>query len=101
MANGKADSSLNIASAMGAKVTLASPEKGMYLVTGKNSALESLVKTCEGEIVLRIGIHKMIVTLPFSGYLSLKDHHQIARIGPVTIDIERFNSVTGMLKKSG
>lgn len=89
-----------IASAMGARVSLTGPGRGMYLVIGRNMPLEPLVKTAGGEVVLRLNGQKMLVILPFAGYLSLRSDYQISHIGPVTVDIKRLTRVAEMLSKT-
>ncbi len=72
----------------------------MYLIIGRNSSLESLVKTAGGEIVLRLNGEKMLTTLPFAGYLSLRCNYRISHIGPVTVDIKRLAKIAEMLAKT-
>jgi len=86
-----------IASAMGARVSLTGPVRGMYLVIGRGASLDSLLNTAGGKVVLRLNGQKMLVTLPFSGYLSLRGNHQISNIGPVTLDTNRLARVAEML----
>lgn len=90
----------SIASAMGAKVSITGPGRGMYLVIGRGMSLESLVKTTGGEVVLRLNGRKMLLTLPFAGYLSLRGNYQISHIGPVAVDIKRLTKVAKMLSKT-
>jgi hypothetical protein len=89
-----------IVSAMGARVSVTGPGRGMYLVIGHNTSLESLIRPIGGEIVLRLNGRKMLVTLSFAGYLSLRGNYQISHIGPVTIDIKRLAKVAEMLVKT-
>jgi hypothetical protein len=89
-----------IVSAMGARISVTGPGRGMYLVIGRSTSLESLVKPTGGEIVLRLNGRKMLVTLPFAGYLSLRGNYQISHIGPVTVDIKRLAKVAEMLAKT-
>jgi len=90
----------SIASAMGAKISVIGPERGMYLVIGHGTSLESLVETAGGKAVLRLGGQKMLVTLPFTGYLSLRGNYQISQIGPVTVDVKRLTKIAEMLAKT-
>lgn len=89
-----------IALAMGARINVTGPGRGMYLVIGPISSLESLVRTAGGEVVLRLNGGKMLATLPFAGYLSLRGNHQISRIGPVTVDVKRLAKLAEMLGKA-
>jgi hypothetical protein len=89
-----------IASAMGARISVTGPVRGMYLVVGKSGSIDSLIKTVEGEVALRLNGGKMLVTLPFGGYLSLRSNSQVSYIGPVTVDVKRLARVTEMLAKA-
>ena len=89
-----------IAEVMGASIKITGPARGMYLVTGHATSLESLVKAAGGEVVLRLNGGIMLATLSFPGYLSLKSHHEISRIGPVTVDLKRLAKLTEMLAKA-
>jgi hypothetical protein len=82
-----------VADAMGARISVASPPRGMYLITGHDTSLESLVRTTGGTVVLRLSHQKMLINLSFAGYLSLQGNHQISHIGPVTVDVERLAKV--------
>jgi len=90
----------SMASAMGAQITVTGPGCGMYLVTGRDMSLESLVRTAGGEVVLRLNGGKMLATLPFAWYLSLRDNYQISHIGPVTVDLKRLAKLAEMLAKA-
>ena len=100
MAVSEIDVKLPIASTVGAMVSVTDPGRGMYLIIGRSMSLESLVKTTGGEVVLRLNGRKMLATLPFAGYLSLRDNCQISCIGPVTVDIKRLTKVAEMLAKT-
>ena len=89
-----------IASAMGARISITGPGRGMYLVIGRNASLERLVRAVGGEVVLRFNGCKMMATLPFTGYLALRNSYQISHIGPVTVDTKRLAKLAGMLTKT-
>ena len=90
----------SIASAMGARISIKGPGRGMYLIIGSGISLESLVKTAGGEVVLRLNGGKMLVTLPFTGYLALRGNHQVSHIGPVSVDVKRLARLSEMLAKA-
>lgn len=90
----------SIASAMGARISVTGPQRGTYLVIGSMMQLESLVKSAGGQVVLRLNGGKMLVTLPFSGYLSLRGNYHISHIGPVTIDIRRLTKLVELLSRT-
>ena len=89
-----------IASALGAKVSVASPGRGMYLVSGRGVSPEAMVRSMNGEVVLRLSSRKLLATLPFTGYLRLHGNRDIASIGPVTVDINRLSEVAETLVKT-
>ena len=89
-----------IAVAMGAKITITGPGRGMYLVTGRSVSLESLVRPAGGEVVLRLNGGKMLATLPFAGYLSLRGDYRISHIGPVSVDVKRLAKLAQILAKA-
>jgi hypothetical protein len=90
----------SFAEVMGARISITGPARGMYLITGRASSLESLVKTAGGEVVLRLNGGILLATLPFTGYLSLQRNHEISRIGPVTVDLKRLAKLSEMLAKA-
>lgn len=89
-----------IATAMGAKLTASGPARGMYLVIGRDGDIERLVKAACGDVVLRLNGPKMLVTLPFAGYLMLRGKREISHIGPVTVDLKRLASVAKALSRT-
>ncbi len=80
-----------ISKIMGAKIDITGPGTGMYLVMGDTISPESLITKNGGEIALKISTFIYLAIMPFESYLKLKGFRDIRKIGPVTIDIERFN----------
>ena len=89
-----------VASALGAKINVAVPERGVYLITGRGISPNVLVKSMHGEVVLRLSGLRMLATLPFTSYLALRGNRDIAAIGPVTVDVNRLNRLAEMLVKT-
>ena len=87
----KALSQSPISEAIGAKIDITGPGTGMYLVLGDTVSPESLIVKNGGEIALKISTFIYLATMPFESYLELKGLREIRKIGPVTIDIEKFN----------
>ena len=81
----------SISEAMGAKIDITGPGTGMYMVLGDTVSPESLIIKNGGEIALKISTFIYLATMPFESYLELKGLREIRKIGPVTIDIEKFN----------
>ena len=76
---------------MGAKIDITGPGTGMYLVLGDTVSPESLIVKNGGEIALKISTFIYLAIMPFESYLELKGLREIRKIGPVTIDITKFN----------
>lgn len=100
MAAGEVFVRSSIASVMGAKVSVAGPGRAMYLIIGGGPSAEALVRAAGGEVVIRLNGVKMMATLPFPGYLSLRSSRQIAHIGPVSVDLKRLAQVSELLSKA-
>ncbi len=81
----------SISKAMGAKIDITGPGTGMYLVLGDTVSPESLIIKNGGEIALKISTFIYLAIMPFESYLELKGLREIRKIGPVTVDIEKFN----------
>lgn len=82
--------SSNIANAFGARIEVASPGRGMYLVIGRGGSPAALVRSAGGRLILRLSDNKLLVRLPTEKFLALQRHPAIALIGPVEIDQQRF-----------
>jgi len=80
-----------ISKAMGAKIDIKGPGTGMYLVLGDTVSPESLIIKNGGEIALKISTFIYLAVMPFESYLELKGLREIRKIGPITVDIEKFN----------
>jgi hypothetical protein len=89
-----------MASAMGARISITGPGQSMYLVIGNKISMGPLVKSAGGEVVLSFNGAKMLVTLPFTGYLALKGNREISHIGPVTVDLKRLTRISETLAKA-
>ncbi|WP_372796855.1 hypothetical protein [Pontiella sp.] len=87
---------------MGAKITVAGPSKGLYLVIGRAGMIERLVSSAGGSIAMRFAGGKILAALPFEGFMSLKANPDITRIGPVSLDMKRLENLTrGMTAPPG
>lgn len=90
----------SMATAMGARIRIVGPGRSMYMVIGNSTPPDQLVKTHGGEIAMRFNGGKMLVTLPFEGYLALKSNRSILHIGPVTVDVKRLARFSQMLART-
>lgn len=100
MASDVSDIKSPMAEAMGAKIKITGPARGMYLIIGDGDFLDSDVKGAGGEIAIRFNGSKMLAALPFAGYLALKSQRRISHIGPVTVDLKRLAQVANTLAKA-
>jgi hypothetical protein len=80
-----------ISRAMRAKIDIPGTGTGMYLVLGDTVSPESSIIKSGGEIALKISTFIYLAIMPFESYLELKELREIRKIGPVSIDIEKFN----------
>lgn len=78
------------ASTFGANIKISLPGQGMYLVAGNSSSPATLVHSAGGKVILQFSDNKLLGILPTTAYLAFRNHPQIAFIGPVAIDQERF-----------
>lgn len=80
------------ADVFGAKINIAVPDKGLYLVTGRESLPGQLVRFMNGQIVFVVpDSFSLLALMPATSFLALKNHREIAHVGPVAIDSGRFN----------
>ncbi len=84
---------------MGAKISIEGPERSIYLLTCNAVTPESLIRENGGEIVMKLTSRDFLVTLPFSGFIRLKNNPLIVKIGPVTVDTAKFEQALKMLTK--
>ncbi|NLE09548.1 MAG: hypothetical protein GX631_09885 [Dehalococcoidales bacterium] len=85
---------------MGATISIAGPEEGMYLIIAVSESPVMPVQQNGGKIVMKLSSRSVLATLPFSGYLRLQKHPDIRKIGPVTVNVEKFNQAIEMLTKT-
>ena len=62
--------------------------------------MDRAIKESCGEVALRLNGHRMLVTLSFSGYLTLRRTRNISHIGPVSVDMKRLSQTARMLTKA-
>lgn len=85
---------------MGARIRIKGPERSIYLTTCNALLPEALIRQNGGEIVMKLTSRNFLVTLPFSGFTALKNNPLIVKIGPVTVDTEKFERAYKMLTNS-
>lgn len=90
-----------IAAAMGAKIDIAGPPRGMYLIICEGLLPELLAERAGGTTVMRLNGRKLLAVLPFNAYLALKQVPNISHIGPVTVDMQRLTRIAQLLAGTG
>ena len=88
------------ARAFGATINLKTSDQGLFLVTGYGPSLIPLVKSAGGEVVLRLSDTRVLASMRFKTYLAFRQNPEIAFIGPVSIDRERFARFMALLAQS-
>jgi hypothetical protein len=80
------------AEAFGAKIDITVPDRGLYLVTGRERLPAAAVRSMGGQIVFVVPESvSLLALLPTVSFLALKGHPEVAHAGPVSIDSARFN----------
>lgn len=80
-----------MAQRFGAKIELAAPGSGLYLVQGRTEMPAGLIRQLGGQVVLQIpGSRMILAVLTGEAFLSLWANRQITHIGPVSPDPSRF-----------
>jgi hypothetical protein len=90
----------DMANAFGANIKMSLPGQGMYLVTGNDISPAALVRQYTGKVIMQFTEHKLLALLPTTAYMDLRSRREIAFIGPVTIDQERFAHFAASLNPS-
>jgi len=81
-----------IADVFGAQVSLAATDQGLFLVVGRSASPAALVRSARGRVAYQLPNDRaLLAAMPLGSFVALRGHREIAHIGPVTIDGERFN----------
>lgn len=85
-------SNLSLSDAFGAKVRLSMVDRGLYLVIGRTTSPVALVAALDGQVVFQIpNSFSLLSVMHVNAFFSLRLHQDIAHIGPVTVNAERFD----------
>ncbi|MBL8146147.1 MAG: hypothetical protein JNL34_07160 [Anaerolineae bacterium] len=88
----------SMASAFGAKITVAAPDHGLYLIMGRVPSVISDVRVAGGQpVIILPGGLDLLAMMPAASFLWLKGQPSVAQIGPVTIDEERFHQFLSLV----
>lgn len=87
---------MDMAERFGASLSVSLPGKGLFLVVAHQAdGVPRLVQPCGGQVLSQLTPLRALVLLPLAAYLQLKGSRELAFIGPVRVDQERFAKVMG------
>lgn len=87
---------MGMAERFGAKVSVSLPGKGLFLVVAHQEAdLHRLLRSVQGQLVSQLTPLRVLALMSLSAYMQLKNTRDLAFIGPVHVDQERFARVMG------
>lgn len=87
---------MQTADRFGAKVSMALPGRGMFLLVAMESGgLEPLVQGVGGRMVARFDACRALVVMGLTAYLGLRNSRAVRFIGPVNVDQQRLSAVLG------
>ncbi len=91
---------MQTAERFGAKVSLALPGRGMFLlVVIDPGALDALVQNVGGRVVARFDACRALVVMGLTSYLGLRSSRAVRFIGPVNVDQQRLAAVLGAYQR--
>lgn len=81
-----------VADAFGAKVSVSVSDRGLFLVIGRSGSPAALVSALGGRAVYQMPNDlAVLAAMPVAAFMALRRHRDIAHVGPVTIQPERFS----------
>lgn len=87
---------MSLAERFGASVSVALPGRGLFLVVAHREAdLPLLLRRAQAQMVSQLTPLRALALMSLSAYLQLKNTRDLAFIGPVSVDQERFAKVMG------
>ncbi len=87
---------MSLAERFGAKVSVSLPGRGLFLVVAHSEAdLPRLMRLAQGQVVAQLSPLRALALMSLPAYLQLKNTRDLAFIGPVNVDQERFAKVMG------
>lgn len=87
---------MGLAERFGATVSVTLPGKGLFLVVAHGEAdLPRLMRLVQGQVVSQLSPLRALALMSLTAYLQLKNSGDLAFIGPVHVDQERFARVMG------
>ncbi len=88
---------MQIAERFGAKVSLALPGMGLFLLVVNDpdnpGGLDLLVRGAGGRVATRLDASRALVVMGLTSYMGLRGCRAVRFIGPVNVDQQRFSAV--------
>ncbi len=88
------------AEAFGARIDISIPDQGLYLVVEHGLSPVGLIRQSGGRIIFDLANHRALAVLPTQAFLAFRSYRQIAFIGPVNVEQERFARFMTLMKQS-
>lgn len=87
---------MSLAERFGATVSVSLPGRGLFLVVAHREAdLPRLMRSAQGQVVSQLSPLRALALMSLPAYMQLKATRDLAFIGPVNVDQERFARVMG------
>jgi len=90
-----------VAEVFDAQVSLTAANRGLFLIVGRRGSPANHVRGMNGQVVYRLPNDRaLLAAMPIESFMALRGHREIAHIGPVMIDGERFNQFLARVAES-
>ena len=87
---------MSLAERFGASVSVALPGRGLFLVVvHREPEMPLLLRRAQAQMVAQLTPLRALALMSLSAYLQLRGSRDVAFIGPVNVDQERFAKVMG------
>jgi hypothetical protein len=87
---------MSLAERFGASVSVSLPGRGLFLLVAHQAAdVPALLHGAQGQMLCQLSPLRALVLMGLPAYLRLKNSRELAFIGPVHVDQERFAKVMG------
>ncbi len=81
----------------GASLEVTNPGHGLYLVVSSEGSPASAVTGAGGDVIVSIGDRKVLAMLSFEGHLLVGQRPEVALVGPVVMDPQRFSRFVNLI----
>jgi hypothetical protein len=83
----------------GATIRVNMASQGLYLVIGRTNLPVDLLRTQRVQVLLKLTGNKLLALMPIASFHGLRSHPDIEFVGPVVLDMQRFNHFLGLIRK--